>query len=90
MMVADRVRLPVMSLTNHNNMTTTTEFTMEKALQVQHFQLCQWAKVLNADAYWMLVKEANRQNEKGYKSPCDVFRGVDIENFIHNWIMNEL
>ena len=68
-------------------MTTTTEFTMEKAylIQLQHLQ--SWCNVLKHEAYMMLLDEMLRRNAKGYESPYDVFRGTDMDAFIHNEIM---
>ena len=63
---------------------------MQDALAIQSEHIGKWAKVLNADAFAMLVKEANKRNKKGYKSPYDVFRGGDFDMFIHNECMNKL
>jgi hypothetical protein len=69
---------------------TTTTFTMQDALKVQEEQILRWGKVLSDKAYSMLCLGIMRKNAKGYKSPYDVFRGTDIDNFIHNEIMNKL
>ena len=69
---------------------TTTTFTIEDALEIQAEQINKWAKVLNHDAYLMLIDEANERNAQGHKSPYEVFRGNSIDEFIHNEIMNKL
>ena len=68
---------------------TTTEFTMEDAIRIQSEQLVEWAKVLKPEAYIMLLQHAIKSNSK-CKNPYEVFRGVDIENYIHNHIMTQL
>lgn len=68
----------------------TTEFTMQDAMNVQSEQVARWAKVLNTEALLMLEKGIAERNSKGYKTAYDVFRGVDIDMFIHNEIMNKL
>jgi hypothetical protein len=68
----------------------TTELTMKRAYLIQFEQLQEWGKVLNQEAYMMLVDEMLRRNAEGYNSPYDVFRGVDMDNFIHNGIMRKL
>lgn len=70
--------------------TMSQDFTMQDAMNVQLEQITRWAKVLNTDAYLMLLKGIAKKNAKGYKSPYDVFRGNDIDMFIHNEIMNKL
>jgi hypothetical protein len=69
---------------------TTTTFTIEDALAIQAEQINQWAKVLNYDAYLMLIDEVNERNAQGHKSPYDVFRGNSIDEFIKNVCMNNL
>jgi hypothetical protein len=69
---------------------TTAEFTMQDALAIQSEHIGKWAKVLNINALDMLVREANKRNKKGYKSPYNVFRGGDIDMFIHNEIITKL
>lgn len=66
------------------------ELTIEKALNIQFQQVVKWSKVLNADAYLMLLNEISKRNAEGYKSPSEVFRGTDIEIFIYNEIMDKL
>jgi len=68
----------------------TTEFTIEKALAIQSEQVLEWGKVLNEKAYLMLCLGVMRRNARGYKSASEVFRGVDIESYIHNEIMTKL
>jgi hypothetical protein len=63
------------------------EFTIENAIEIQLEQINRWSSVLKTEAYLELLKEATKRNKKGYKSPSDVFRGVDIDNFIHNNLM---
>lgn len=69
---------------------TTTTFTIEDALEIQKEQVLRWGKVLSDKAYNMLCLGIMRKNAKGYKSASDVFRGVDIDMYIHNEIMNKL
>jgi hypothetical protein len=69
---------------------TTKTFTIEDALAIQEEQVSRWAKVLNAEALLMLRKGIAKRNAKGYKSASEVFRGVDIDMFIHNECMNKL
>jgi hypothetical protein len=69
---------------------STTTFTIEDALTIQEEQVSRWAKVLNAEALLMLRKGIAKINAKGYKSASEVFRGVDIDMFIHNECMKKL
>ena len=63
------------------------EFTLENAIEIQSEQIERWGSVLNTEAYNKLLKEVLKCNAKGYKSPYDVFRGGDIDMFIHNNLM---
>jgi len=87
-MVVGDVRL--ISVALKLNIMTTTQFTIENAIDIQTQQVDRWARVLNVEALLMLDKEIAKRNIKGYKSASDVFRGVDIDMFIHNECMNKL
>ena len=69
---------------------TTETFTIEDAIAIQREHFLRWSIVLNAKAILMLANEIRKRNKEGYKSPYDVFRGGDIDMFIHNEIMNKL
>lgn len=69
---------------------TTTQFTIEDAIAIQREQFLRWSIVLNAKAILMLANEIRKRNKEGYKSADNVFRGVDIDMFIHNECMNKL
>ena len=65
------------------------EFTIDDALKIQLDHLRDWKLVLSPQAYIRILDEAIERNKKGYKSPNDVWRGCDIETFIHNEMMKE-
>lgn len=59
------------------------EFSMESALMIQKEQLDGWKKVLKQESYEKLEKYAFEDN-KTKSIPRDIFRGTDIDNWIHN------
>lgn len=69
--------------------TTRKEFTQKDGLRTQTQQLQQWGKILKDKVYAALIREANKQNnllkpnDDGYK----VWRGTDMEMYIHNTLM---
>jgi hypothetical protein len=63
---------------------TDAKFTMQDALNIQADHLKQWEAVLSPEAYKRLLAEATRLNADGYKTPSNVFRGYQIDNFMGN------
>lgn len=66
----------------------TEDFTMEDAFDIQSQHIAEWKDILNDAAFNLLQTEVDRRNKAGYRTPYDVFRGNDIDQFIAN-IMND-
>ena len=62
------------------------EFTLEQALAVQADQLRHWKKLLKPHVYEMLKEECEKKN-KNVTDPYHIFRGTNMDNFIHNLIL---
>jgi hypothetical protein len=65
-----------------------SDFTLQKALEIQQEQLLEWKAVLNAKSYNYLVKKVNYENLKGYSDPYNVFRGTSMGNFVGTLAMD--
>lgn len=62
----------------------TEKFTMADALAIQSEQIRRWNLVLNEPASRAVQAEAVRRNKLGNaNTPYDVWRGTDIDSFIH-------
>jgi hypothetical protein len=61
-----------------------SDFTLQKALDIQEGDLQKWKAVLNTKSYNYLVKKVNYENLKGYTDPYNVFRGSSMSNFVQN------
>lgn len=59
-------------------------FTFIEAYNIQLKDLAEWSKLLNTEAYLLLLKEVIKRNDEGYSSPYDVCRGSSISSIIHN------
>jgi hypothetical protein len=61
-----------------------SDFTLQKALDIQEDDLKKWKAVLNTKSYKYLLKKVNYENLKGYSDPYNVFRGSSMSNFVQN------
>lgn len=63
------------------------KFTKEDGLAIQKEQLEEWKSKLNAACYSDLLAYLEEKNSHlTEESPgYDVYRGTDLDNFIHNW-----
>jgi len=61
-----------------------SDFTLQKAFEIQEDDLQKWKSVLNTKSYNYLVKKVNYENLKGYSDPYNVFRGSSMSNFVQN------
>jgi len=57
---------------------------MLEAFEIQAEDLNSWRKVLNSNAYQSLLNTVRRRNRAGYKSPYDVYRGVDLTSIVYS------
>ena len=64
------------------------EFTLDDALRVQKEQILKWKPKIVPELYKAIWAEAHKLN-KNVENPYRVFRGSDIDNFIHNWEAKE-
>jgi hypothetical protein len=62
-------------------------FTLQDAKNTQMLQLLQWKKVLTQKVYFKLLRHAMKENEK-CTEPYKIFRGTDIDQWIHNYMNN--
>jgi hypothetical protein len=69
-------------------MTSTNEFTMGKALEIQKMNLEQWATVLRPEIQFRLEHQAAKMNamlrdcETGSENPYNVWRGQDMTDWV--------
>jgi len=61
-----------------------SEFTVQEGLEVQRKQLLEWKLILNKKTWLALVDECKKRNQLNLKTGSDVFRGTDMNNFVHN------
>jgi hypothetical protein len=60
------------------------EFTVQEGLEIQRKQLLEWKLILNRKTYSALAAECKKRNQLNLKTGSDVFRGTDMNNFVHN------
>lgn len=58
-------------------------------LEIQLKHLEQWRKVLKFEAFEMLVMKCQEENKHTF-DPYKIFRGTEMDNYIHNVIMKNL
>jgi hypothetical protein len=64
-------------------------FTINDALEVQQENLRRWRTILNDRTFALLSNEAKARNIN-IKNPYDVFRGTDMDNYVHNIAINNI
>jgi hypothetical protein len=62
------------------------EFTVQQGLEIQARQLQEWESVLKPEVYKALHEYATRENGEA-ESGSDVKRGVDLSNYIGNYML---
>lgn len=62
------------------------EFTVEEGIKYQMEQLALWKRILIPEVYVALEEYATRNNHEA-KSGYDVRRGVDLNNYIGNYML---
>ncbi len=62
------------------------EFTVADGIKYQAEQLAKWKTVLIPEVYAALEEYATRNNHEA-KSGYDVRRGVDLDNYIGNYML---
>jgi len=63
-------------------------FTVADAIKIQQQQLLQWKSVLKPEKYELLSKHADELNA-GMVDAYNVFRGVNIDMYIQNALMDK-
>jgi len=59
-------------------------FTVRDGLDIQTEQLSRWKELLNEKSYLLLLEEIAKQNKLEMRDGYAVFRGSDIDTFVHN------
>jgi len=63
-------------------------FTVEDAIKIQKEQLLKWKSVLKPEKFDLLQQHADTKNV-GVTNTASVFRGVNIDMYIQNTLMDK-
>lgn len=64
--------------------TDKTPLTLGESYNMQLTDISEWAKILNTDAYLILLGKVIERNKKGYLTPYEVVRGSSLDNIVKN------
>ena len=64
--------------------TEKNKLTLEQAYNMQLADISEWAKILNKEAYLILLTKVIEINNKGYITPYEVLRGSSLDNIVKN------
>ena len=64
-------------------------FPIESGIGVQKERMRHWKRMLKTSVYQALVAEVKRQNARPMKTGYDVFRGSEMDTWVHNYITGQ-
>lgn len=65
-------------------------FTVDRGLEVQATQLAEWERILKPELYELLQEHIADCNSKQMETGYNVFRGSEIDNWVHNELMMKI